>query len=92
MRLTSSGSLGINCNNPARTLDVGGSINYTGDLYQNGTLMIFGTKLSNTSIGYIPFGNGTEVLTSNVNLFWDNTNSRLGLNNASPQYTFDMNG
>ena len=40
----------------------------------------FGTKLSNTDTGYIPFGDGTEVLTSNAVFFWDNVNNRLGIN------------
>lgn len=54
--------------------------------------MVFGTKLSNTAAGYIPFGTGNEVLTSNANLFWDNTNARIGINTPTPLYTLDVTG
>lgn len=43
-------------------------------------LKVFGTKLSNTETGYIPFGDNDEVLTSNSVFFWDNINNRLGVN------------
>ena len=37
-----SGNLGIGTNNPIKTLDVLGDINYSGDLYKNGTLVSIG--------------------------------------------------
>jgi hypothetical protein len=39
----------------------------------------------------LAFWNGTSSLSSNANLYWDNTNSRLGINNASPSYALDAN-
>lgn len=43
-----------------------------------------GTGLSSLTAGYIPFGAGTSAFGSSANLFWDNTNSRLGIGTASP--------
>jgi hypothetical protein len=34
--------------------------------------------------GYVPFGQGTTTLNQSANLFWDNTNARLGINTVSP--------
>ncbi|HOV84070.1 MAG TPA: tail fiber domain-containing protein [Paludibacteraceae bacterium] len=40
----------------------------------------------------VAFWSGTNTLSSNANLYWDNTNSRLGVGTASPAYTLDVNG
>jgi len=46
----------------------------------------------------VQFPNGSIVLINNnvysssQKLFWDNTNSRLGINTTTPQYTIDSNG
>jgi hypothetical protein len=41
--------------------------------------------------GYIPFGAGTSAaFTSSANLFWDNTNKRLGVNTSSPAREFHV--
>ncbi len=51
-----------------------------------------GTGNTSFSSGYIPFSNGT-TLTGDGNLFWDNTNKRLGLGpNVAPQNTFNVIG
>ena len=42
--------------------------------------------------GYIPFGQGTTTPNQSVNLFWDNSNTRLGINNSSPAKTLDVGG
>lgn len=42
--------------------------------------------------GYIPFGQGTTTLNQSANLFWNNTNKRLGIGIASPAYTLDVIG
>jgi hypothetical protein len=42
--------------------------------------------------GQIAYFNGTSSLTSESNLFWDATNDRLGIGNASPTNTLDVNG
>jgi len=43
-----------------------------------------GTGLSTLTTGYIPFGAGTSAFGSSSNLFWDNTNARLGIGTSSP--------
>lgn len=42
--------------------------------------------------GYIPFGQGTTTPTQSSNLFWDNSNVRLGVGTSSPAKTLDVNG
>ena len=49
-----------------------------------------GTGLSTLTAGYIPFGAGTSAFGSSANLFWDNTNNRLGIGTASPTITLDV--
>lgn len=49
-----------------------------------------GTGLTSLPTGYIPFGNGTNAFGSSITLFWDNTNSRLGLGTTTPAYTLDV--
>ncbi len=51
-----------------------------------GTLAVVngGTGLTTLTAGYIPFGNGTSAFGSSASLFWDNTNSRLGINQNTP--------
>ena len=36
------------------------------------------------TVGYIPFGAGASTFGSSANLFWDNTNVRLGVGTSSP--------
>jgi len=43
-----------------------------------------GTGITSLTTGYIPFGNGTSAFGNSANLFWDNTNSRLGLGTLVP--------
>ena len=43
-----------------------------------------GTGLTTLTAGYIPYGAGTSAFGSSANLFWDSTNSRLGIGTASP--------
>lgn len=40
----------------------------------------------------VAFWSGTNTLSSNSNLYWDNSNSRLGINDASPEYNLDVEG
>jgi hypothetical protein len=52
-----------------------------------GTLVVGngGTGLTSLTAGYIPFGAGTSAFGNSANLFWDNTNARLGIVTTSPQ-------
>lgn len=51
-----------------------------------------GTLTGSGVTGQVSFFNGTQVLTGNNNLFWDNTNSRLGINTATPGAPLDIHG
>lgn len=45
----------------------------------------------NYAAGYIPFGTGAySYAATSTNLFWDNTNSRLGIASATPTYTLSI--
>ena len=71
----SSGNLS-NCTFPTLNQNTTGTAaNVTGTVaVANG-----GTGLTSLTAGYIPFGNGTSAFGTSANLFWDNTNSRLGI-------------
>jgi len=58
-----------------------------------GTLVVSngGTGLNTLTAGYIPFGAGTSAFGSSANLFWDNTNSRLGIGTALPTVKLQVN-
>ena len=51
-----------------------------------------GTLTGSGVVGQVSFFNGTQVLAGNNNLFWDNTNSRLGINTATPGAPLDIHG
>jgi hypothetical protein len=51
-----------------------------------------GTLTGSGVTGQVSFFNGTQVLTGNNNLFWDNTNSRLGINTTTPGAPLDIHG
>jgi predicted heme/steroid binding protein len=42
--------------------------------------------------GSVLFSNGTTIAQNNANLFWDNTNGRLGIGTNTPLYRIDING
>jgi len=42
--------------------------------------------------GYVTFWTDTSILSGDSNLYWDNTNKKLGLGTASPQNRIDING
>jgi len=45
-----------------------------------------------STIGNIGFYTGTTTISGDNNLFWDNTNKRLGVGTASPAFTLDVTG
>ena len=55
-----------------------------------GTLVVGngGTGLTSLTAGRIPFGAGTSAFGNSANLFWDNSNTRLGVGTNAPAVTF----
>jgi len=56
------------------------------------TVNIGGTGTTTLTSGGILFGNGTGPFLTDSNLFWDNTNKRLGLGTTSPQERLSLRG
>lgn len=46
--------------------------------------------LPSFTAGSVLFSNGTTIAQDNANFFWDSTNHRLGLGNASPLFPLDI--
>jgi hypothetical protein len=44
-----------------------------------------GTGATSFTAGYVLFGNGTSAINTSGNLFWDNSNARLGIASTSPE-------
>lgn len=59
-----------------------------------GTLVVGngGTGLTSLTTGRIPFGAGTSAFGNSANLFFDSTNTRLGVGTASPAVTTELVG
>ncbi len=51
LKIANDGTVGIGSTQPTQALDVSGSINFTGGLYQNGVLVDFGTNASSLLTG-----------------------------------------
>lgn len=51
-----------------------------------------GTGNSSFSSGSVMFSDGTNITQKNANLFWDNSNNRLGVGNNAPTATLDVSG
>jgi Chaperone of endosialidase len=64
-------------------------VNSTGDV---GITQLTGNSLTGFTAGQLTFGTSTGWLTQSSNLFWDNTNGRLGINTASPTERIEVNG
>jgi len=78
-----------------RTLTINGT---TQDLSANRTftiatgLTVGTTPITSGAVGRVLFEGTGNVLQESANLFWDNTNSRLGIGTASPLNTLDVAG
>ena len=51
-----------------------------------------GTGCSNLTVSKVLVGNGSTSILQPANLHWDNSNMRLGVGNATPTYSLDVNG
>ena len=83
-------------------LDVSGNTRINGGLtattisattYQNlpsDVIIINSTPIQSGSTGRILFQSSASTVTQNSNLFWDNTNSRLGIGTATPGQPLDV--
>lgn len=56
------------------------------------TLTVGTTAIASGTIGRVFFQGTGNVLQQSANLFWDNTNNRLGIGTASPTTAIDVNG
>jgi len=78
-----------------RTLTINGT---TQDLSANRTfniptdLTVGTTPISSGTIGRVLFEGTGNVLQESANLFWDNTNGRLGVGGTPGAFTLDVNG
>lgn len=79
--------------NPANSLLIFQTDNTPGYYYNTGTsgapvwdrlTVSTGAITGSGAATRVAFWSGTSALSSNANLFWDNTNSRLGINTAVP--------
>jgi hypothetical protein len=64
-----------------------GSRKITGQEIMNASkLNVGGTPIINGTVGRILFQGASDTLGESANLFWDNTNGRLGIGTSSPAY------
>lgn len=49
-----------------------------------------GTGATTFTAGRVLFGNTTSAINTSANLFWDNTNNRLGINTGSPGFALEV--
>ena len=81
--------VGADADGDLGALTLGSGLNLTGgtlNTVNNGTVTGSGTATR------VAFWNGTSTLSSNANLYWDNTNSRLGINIGSPSNSLHIEG
>ncbi len=59
------------------------------DMDSAGNTYLLG-QISGMTAGYVAFGGVSTPLAGDANLFWDNTNKRLGIGNATPSARLDV--
>ena len=86
-----SGSWGL----MAQVYSAGSGLTLTGNSFSINaplTVSLGGTGSTTINAGYILSGTGTSALTATENLFWDNTNSRLGIGTTSLTRALEIEG
>ena len=88
-----NGRLGIGNSSPAQMLSVGAANQFTVDYSGNINIANSGSlTMAGLTQGQLLFAGSGGKFTQNNNLFWDNSNSRLGVGTSSPQYALDVSG
>ena len=75
--------------------DFGAAGSVLTDAAGNGTLswaVPTGTIGGSIAANQVAYGSGANTVAGSNNLYWDFTNNRLGINQASPQYSLDVTG
>lgn len=87
--LSGGGDLSAN-----RTLTISQATTSTDGYLSSTDWNTFNGKLTLPSLtsGSVLFSNGTTIAQDNANLFWDDTNNRLGIGTNSPSTTLDILG
>jgi len=105
--VSNSGNVGIGTTSPAELLDVNGRLrlaqttapetiadklyNVSGNLVWNGVNLTAGGALPSGAEGQLLYNNN-GAWTAFSGMYWDDTNSRLGIGTTSPGYALDVNG
>lgn len=67
-------------------------MNTLGLVFPNGSTQTTAGLTGSGSSGQVSYWNGSTSQAGTSNLFWDSSNNRLGINNASPLYALDVSG
>lgn len=67
-------------------------MNSSGLVFPNGSTQTTAGLTGSGSSGQVSYWNGSTSQAGTSNLFWDSSNNRLGINNASPLYALDVSG
>jgi len=72
-----------------RSITINGT---TQDLSADRTFSVGTFNLPSLTNGSVLFSNGTTIAQDNANLFWDDTNNRLGIGTNAPTVPLEVNG
>ena len=83
---------GINISSGSISATLGTSVTLTSEV--DGTLPVAngGTGWAAIKSGYLPYGNGTSAISTSTNLFWDSSQSYLGIGTSTPSSRLTVSG
>jgi len=97
--IVKAGKVGIGTTSPEQKLDVVGGYIRSNTGFCIGTNCITawptatgGGITGSGSSGQVTFWTGSSIVGGNNDLFWDNTNKRLGIGTTNPSYKLDVSG